>query len=128
MFEIFLPETNARQFLFWLNTYCWHRNADDLVYPFSTGWDYKLSYDILGAQSSAIFTARVYRAFRQESRETTEMMANNIEAIRVGWQEVETQLRVTISHHNGSWVTTPLQDLLTNIRQRWPEATSSQWD
>jgi hypothetical protein len=127
MLEIYLPETNERQFLFWLNTYCWHRSADNIIYPFSTGWSYKLYYDILGAQSSASFTARVYRAFYQESRETTETMADNIKAINVEWQEVGDRLKVTISHHDGDWVMPPLQDLVANIRQRWPEATSSDW-
>jgi len=37
------------------------------------------------------------------------------------------RLKVTISHHDGSWVMPPLDDLLTNIRKSWPEAISDNW-
>lgn len=128
MIEVYLPETNERQFLIWLHTYCRQQSASDIVYKFTEGWSYTLHYPALGAQTSVIFTARVYRAFRQnEAKETTETMANNLEAIKLEWHEVGDRLKVIISPHDGSWVLPPLNDLLTNIRTSWPKAISDNW-
>ena len=128
MIEVYLPETDERQFLIWLHTYCRQKNASDIVYEFSKGWSYKLYYPSLGAQTSVSFTARVYRVFRpQEAKETTETMADNLEAIKLEWHVVGDRLKVTISPHDGLWVLPPLNDLLTNIRTRWPEAISEHW-
>ncbi len=52
-------------------------------------------------------------------------MADNIEAIKVAWRQVGDLLKVTIAHHDGAWVTPPLEDLLTNIRTNWPEAITT---
>ena len=74
------------------------------------------------------FTAKVYRAFhRPAANETTETMANNLQAIRIEWHAVDEDLKVTITPHVGSWVLTPLNDLLTSIRASWPEAISDNW-
>ena len=128
MVELYLPETDERQFLIWLHTYCRQKSASDIVYKFTEGWSYKLHYPALGAQTSVSFTARVYRVFRQnETKVTTETMANNLEAIKLEWHEVGDRLKVTISHHDGSWVTPPLNDLLTNSRTNWPRAISDNW-
>jgi hypothetical protein len=128
MVELYLPETDENQFLIWLHTYCRQKSASDIVYEFSKGWSYKLHYPTLGAQTSVSFVARVYRVFRQsEVKETTETMADNLEAIKLGWHQVGDRLKVTISHHDGAWVKPPLNDLLTNIRARWPEAISNNW-
>jgi hypothetical protein len=128
MVELYLPKTNERQFLIWLHTYCRQKSASDIVYKFTDGWSYKLHYPALGAQTSVSFTARVFRVFRQhEANETTETMADNLEAIKLAWHEVGDRLKVTISHHDGSWVMPPLDDLLTNIRTSWPEAISTKW-
>src|SRR5262245_42055723 len=128
MVEIYLPETDERQFLIWLHTYCGQKIASNIIYEFSKGWSYKLSYPALGDQTSVSFTARVYRAFpRYEGKETTETMANNLEAIKLEWRGVGNRLKVTISPHDGSWVTPPRNDLLTNIRINWPEAISDKW-
>ena len=128
MVELYLPETDERQFLIWLHTYCKQKSASDVVYDFSKGWSYKLSYPTPGPQSSVSFTARVYRSFRQhEAKETTETMANNLEAIKLEWHEMGDRLKVTISPHDGAWVLPPLNDLLTNIRKSWPAAISDSW-
>jgi hypothetical protein len=128
MVVLYLPKTDERQFLIWLNTYCRQKNASDIVYEFSSGWSYKLFYPALGAQTSVSFTARVFRAFhQQEAKETTETMADNLEAIKLEWHVVGDRLKVTISPHDGLWVTPPLDDLLTNIRTNWPEAISDNW-
>jgi hypothetical protein len=128
MVELYLPETDERQFLIWLHTYCKQKSASDVVYDFSKGWSYKLSYPAPGPQSSVSFTARIYRSFRQhEAKETTETMANNLEAIKLEWHEMGDRLKVTISPHDGAWVLPPLNDLLTNIRKSWPTAISDSW-
>ena len=128
MVEVYLPNTDERQFLVWLHTYCGQKIASNPVYEFSKGWSYKLYYPPLGDQTSVSFTARVYRPFaRREAKETTEIMANNLVAIKLEWQAVEDRLKVSISHHTGSWVTPPLNDLLTNIRASWPGAISDIW-
>ena len=128
MVVLYLPKTNERQFLIWLHTYCRQKSASDIVYKFTDGWSYKLYYPSLGAQTSVSFTARVYRVFHQsEAKETTETMADNLEAIRLEWHEVGDRLKVTISHHDGAWVMPPLDDLLTNIRTNWSEAISDNW-
>ena len=128
MVELYLPETDERQFLIWLHTYCKQKSASDVVHNFSKGWSYKLSYPTPGPESHVSFTARVYRSFRQhEAKETTETMANNLEAIKLEWHEMGDRLKVTISPHDGSWVLPPLNDLLTNIRKSWPEAISDNW-
>jgi hypothetical protein len=128
MVELYLLGTDERQFLIWLHTYCRQKSASDIVYKFTDGWSYKLHYPALGAQTSVSFTARVYRVFRQnEAKETTETMANNLEAIKLEWHEVGDRLKVTISPHAGLWVMPPLDDLLTNIRKSWPEAVSDNW-
>ena len=127
MFVVYLPKTDETQFLIWLNTYCRQKSASDIVYKFTDGWSYKLHYPALSAQTSVGFTARVYRAFQHETKETTETMADNLEAIRLEWHEVGDRLKVTISHHDGSWVMPPLDDLLTNIRTNWSEAISENW-
>ena len=128
MVEVYLPETDERQFLIWLHTYCGQKIANNIVYEFSSGWSYKLYYPPLGDQTSISFTARVYRGFRlDEGNETTETMANNLEAIKLEWHRVGDRLKVTISPHEGFWVMPPLNDLLTNIRANWPEAISENW-
>lgn len=128
MVEVYLPSTDEKQFLVWLHTYCSQKIASNTVYEFSKGWSYKLYYPALGDQTSVSFTARVYRPFpRYQAKETTETMANNLEAIKLEWHEVEGRLKVTISHHVGSWVAPPLNDLLANIRTSWPEAISDNW-
>ena len=128
MVEFYLPETDETQFLIWLHTYCGQKRASDIVYKFTNGWSYKLHYPALGAQTSVSFIARVYRAFhRDEGNETTETMANNVEAIKLEWHTVGDRLKVTISPHEGFWVMPPLNDLLTNIRANWPEAISDNW-
>jgi len=128
MVEVYLPETDETQFLIWLHTYCRQKSASDIVYKFTDGWSYKLHYPALGAQTSVSFTARVYRPFpRYEAKETTETMADNLEAIKLEWHGVGDRLKVTISPHEGSWVMPPLNDLLTNIRANWPEAISDNW-
>ena len=128
MVELYLPETDERQFLVWLHSYCSQKIASNPVYPFSAGWSYKLYYPPLGDQTSVSFTARIYRAFhRQGGNETTETMANNLEALKLEWHQVEDRLKVTISPHKGSWAMPPLNDLLTNIRTNWPEAISDHW-
>jgi len=127
MVELYLPETDERQFLVWLHSYCSQKIASNTVYEFAKGWSYKLYYPALGDQTSISFTARVYRVFRRPgANETTETMANNLEAIKLEWHRVEERLKVTIRPHEGVWVLPPLQDLLTSIRARWPEATSGQ--
>jgi hypothetical protein len=114
MVEVYLPETDERQFLIWLHTYCGQKIASNAVYKFADGWSYKLYYPPLGDQTSISFTARVYRVFRQPgAKETTETMANNLE--------------VTISPHDGQWALPPLDDLLANIRKAWPQAVSDNW-
>jgi hypothetical protein len=128
MVELYLPETDERQFLIWLHTYCGQKIASNVVYKFADGWSYKLYYPPLGDQTSISFTARVYRVFRQTgAKETTETMANNLEAIKLEWHRVEDRLKVTISPHEGQWALPPLNDLLTNIRKAWPEAVSDNW-
>jgi hypothetical protein len=128
MVELYLPKTDERQFLLWLQTYCSQKSASTIVYEFSKGWSYTLSYPVLGDQTSVSFTARVYRAFRRrEGNETTETMANNLEAIKLEWHGEEDRLKVTVSPHAGFWVVPPLEDLLTNIRTSWPEAISDDW-
>jgi hypothetical protein len=128
MVELYLPETDERQFLIWLHTYCGQKIASNAVYPFSGNWRYKLYYPPLGDQTSVVFTARIYRPFARYGRnETTETMANNLEAIKLGWQKVDDRLKVTIWPHEGEWVLPPLQDLLTNIRSHWPNAVSDDW-
>src|SRR6266498_1667998 len=99
MVALYLPKTDETQFRIWLNTYCRPKSTDDVVYKFTGGWSYKLYYPSLGAQTSVSFTARVYRVFLQaEEKETTETMADNIEAIQVAWRQVGDLLKVTISH------------------------------
>jgi hypothetical protein len=99
-----------------------------MVYEFARGWSYKLYYPSLGAQTSVSFTARVFRVFRQqEAKETTETMADNLEAIKLEWHVVGDRLKVTISPHDGLWVIPPFEDLLTNLRTNWPEAISDNW-
>ena len=128
MVELYLPKTDKRQFLIWLHTYCGKQIANNTVYQFADGWSYKLSYPALGDQTSISFTARVYRAFRlHEAKETTETLANNLEAIKLEWHEMGDRLKVIISPHEGLWVKPPLNDLLTNIRKSWPEAISENW-
>ncbi|HLO31108.1 MAG TPA: hypothetical protein VK249_18310 [Anaerolineales bacterium] len=128
MVEVYLPKTDARQFLVWLHNYCGQKIASNPVYKFADGWSYKLYYPALGDQTSVSFTARVYRPFpRYEGRETTETMANNLEAIKLEWHEEGERLKVTISPHDGSWIVPPLNDLLANIRTSWPEAVSDYW-
>jgi hypothetical protein len=126
MVALYLPKTDETQFRIWLNTYCRQKSNEDITHNFTGGWSYKLHYPSLGAQTSVSFTARVYRAFVQaEAKETTETMADNIEAIKVAWRQVGDLLKVTIAHHDGAWVTPPLEDLLTNIRTNWPEAITT---
>lgn len=128
MVELYLPKTDERQFLIWLQTYCAQKSESGKVYEFSKGWSYKLYYPALGDQNSVSFTARIYRAFRRvEGNETTETMANNLGAIKLEWQEAGDGLKVTISHHDGLWVMPPLNDLLTRIRTDWPDAISDNW-
>jgi len=128
MVELYLLETDERHFSIWLHTYCSQKRASNIVYEFSDGWSYKLSYPMPGTQTSVSFTARVYRAFhKHQAKETTETMADNLEAIKVEWHAVGDRLKVTISPHEGFWVLPPLQDLLTNIRTHWPEAISNDW-
>ena len=128
MVELYLPETDQKQFLVWLHSYCGQKIASNMVYEFAKGWSYKLYYPALGDQTSVSFMARVYRVFRRSgSNETTETMANNLEAIKLEWHAEGDGLKLTISPHNGAWVTPPLNDLLTNIRTRWPEAVSENW-
>jgi hypothetical protein len=127
MVKVYLPETNEEQFLIWLNGYCRQKSVREIVYKFSDGWSFELYYPILGAQTSVSFTARIFRAVHQEARETTETMANNIEAIKLEWRRMGDGLMVTIWHHDGSWVMPPLNDLLTDIRTSWPKAISDNW-
>ena len=128
MIQLYLPGTDENQFINWLNTYCRQQIASDLVYEFAKGWNYRLYYPSLGAQTSVTFTARVYRVFQQaEAKATTETLADNLDAIKIEWHVVGDRLKVTISPHEGLWVQAPLNDLLTNIRARWPEAISSDW-
>ena len=128
MVVLYLPKTDERQFLIWLNKYCVKKEESNKVYKFSHGWNYKLYYPTLDGQNTVSFTARVFRAFqRDEGKETTETMANNVEAIRIEWQEVEDRLKVTISQHDGTWVMPPLNDLLKKIRANWPEAIDDIW-
>ena len=128
MVEIYLPETTEREFAVWLHGYCGQKIASNIVYEFSKGWNYKLYYPALGDQTRVSFTARVYRAFyRSGGNETTETMANNLEAIKLEWHAEGDGLKLTISPHHGIWVIPPLQDLLTNIRTRWPQAISDGW-
>ena len=128
MVEVYLPGTDETQFLNWLHSYCRQKSTGDTVYKFTDGWSYQLHYPALGAQTSVSFTARVYRAFHQlAAKETTETMADNLEAIRLEWHPVGDRLKVTISHHDGSWVMPPVNDLLATIRTNWPEAFSSNW-
>lgn len=122
MVKVYLPETNEEQFLIWLNGYCRQKTANAMIYKFSDGWSYQLYYPTLGAQTRVVFTARIFRAVHQEARETTETMANNIEAIKLEWRRMGDGLMVTIWHHDGGWVKPPLTDLSTNIRAHWPEA------
>lgn len=128
MVELYLPETDERQFIIWLHTYCAQKIASNVVYKFADGWSYKLYYPALGDQTMVSFTARVYRVFhRPGTNETTETMANNLEAIKVEWHKEGDRLKVTVSPHHGSWALPPLHDLLTNIRSNWPEAVSDNW-
>ena len=128
MIELYLPGTDERQFLVWLHSYCSQKIASNMVYEFSKGWSYKLYYPALGDQTSVSFTARIYRVFRRQgTNETTETMANNLEAIRLEWHAAGDRLKVTISPHAGAWVLPPLDDLLANIRTNWPEAVSDDW-
>ena len=128
MIEVYLPKTDEKQFLVWLHSYCSQKIAGNAVYKFSDGWSYKLYYPALGDQTSVSFTAKVYRAFhRPAANETTETMANNLQAIRIEWHAVDEDLKVTITPHVGSWVLTPLNDLLTSIRASSPEAISDNW-
>lgn len=124
MVKVYLPETDEEQFLIWLNAYCRQKSASEVIYKFSDGWSYELYYPTLGAQTSVIFTARIFRAIHQETRVTTETMANNIEAMKLEWRRMGDGLMVTIWHHDGGWIKPPLNDLLTIIRTRWPEAIS----
>lgn len=128
MVELYLPETDERQFVVWLHTYCGQKIASDMVYEFAKGWSYKLYYPPLGDQTSVSFTARIYRVFHQHGMNaTTETMANNLEALKLEWHRDGDRLKVTISPHPGNWVMPPLQDLLTSIRTHWPEAVSEDW-
>ena len=128
MVEVYLPNTDEKQFLVWLHSYCGQKIASNTVYKFSEGWSYKLYYPALGDQTSVSFTARVYRAFyRPAANETTETMANNLQAIKIEWHAVDNRLKVTISPHVGAWVLPPLNDLLASIRASWPEAISDNW-
>jgi hypothetical protein len=128
MVEVYLPNTDEKQFLVWLHSYCGQKIASNTVYKFSDGWSYKLYYPALGDQTSVSFTAKVYRAFhRPAANETTETMANNLQAIKIEWHEVDDRLKVTISPHVGAWVLPPLNDLLVSIRGSWPEAISDNW-
>jgi hypothetical protein len=128
MVEVYLPKTDERQFLRWLHTYRAQKSESERVYEFLKGWIYKLYYPDLEDENSASFTARIYRAFRrEEGNETTETMATNLPAIKLEWHRVEDGLKVTISHHDGLWVTPPLNDLLTSIRTNWPDAVSDNW-
>jgi len=128
MIEVYLPGTEERQFTVWLQAYCDQKSLANTSYEFSKGWSYKLSFPVLEDETSARFTARVYRPFpRYAAMETTETMANNLEAIKLEWVEVGDRLKVTISPHEGSWVMPPLNDLLASIRASWPEAISDRW-
>lgn len=50
MVELYLPETDERQFLIWLHTYCGQKIASNTVYKFSDGWSYKLYYPLLATK------------------------------------------------------------------------------